>query len=689
LPRNCYLVELSSLGIPASNNEHAALRINDLQVFNGKIYIGYGDAVVNTGPTDIIAFDLNNGDFITEFTVDEEGIYTYKVIDGTLMIPGIDATEDWHFGNLYLLQDGQWTKHRTIPHGIHVNDLAYFNERLYASTGTFGSIGDEVEHYFGALFASSDQGVSWDLAYATPSDDRSIFRITSLIEYNRALYAFPFAYSDMTKASIPERFHAGLSDKPYTQDKYLILLDDVFGVNDVIVFDGERWRTADILPIEHLCYTTKPFVFDEKLVVPVLSGEYIDYLHTKKHLISQAAQGLYVFDGVRTKKNKLGFDRLIDAIVKPEHLFLLIQKDDLCYIVQTDDLEKWTYHALPPVIDDPRSVEYIDNTFFIGTESGNLFVSQEIKPVKRFAEVEYCVPDEIFAEAELPRDGLYYWIAITDWHKLTDIGKVHARVKYGNIIKITTDNVKRFSLFPPTYYLDPLHETTVIINDNVVYEGIIENTTELVCTETVPDGAETWKVAHGDRSMTTYTYDKRALGFSTIPLTRKDENATVSTWKASVLRWATNTDGAIIPQTSVRQDIDHDTFYLEDLYDTHYRDLLCTFQAYGKDIIHMIAYNMDEPEDRRVSISGFTITYKDGDRGKMITAHTLKPEKLYTITTSQYLAEQAEKYLGKAINYTLTEHDVYDAFIKWFAHFRTVEQVEPRIVQDAPVPKME
>jgi len=689
LPKNCHLMELSSLGFPASGSEHAAVRINDLQIFNGKIYVGYGDAVINTGPTDIIAFDLGTGEFVNEFTVDEEGIYTYKIIDGTLMIPGIDATEDWLFGNIYILENDAWTKLRSIPHGIHVNDLESYGERLFASTGTFGNIGDDVEHYFGALFSSTDRGKTWDLAYATPSDDRSIFRVNALLEYKNALYAFPFAYTDMEKERIPQDFHRGLSEKPYTQNKYLILLDDVLGRNDIVRFNGDRWQYEDIIPVEHFCYSHKPFVFHDRLILPVLSGEYIDYLNKKKHLIPQAKHKLYAFDGFHTKDLKIEYDLILDVVVKDDYVYLLILEDGLYYIARSSDLKKWTYFVLPPVIEDVRSIEYVDNTFFIGTESGNLFVSQAIEPVRRYSDIERCVPENLIAEAELPRDGHYYWIAITDWQTLTEIGRVDAQIKYGNIIKITTDNIARFRIFLPVYYMDPEYETMVIINDQVVYEGMTDTVSELLCTWTEENSGPLWEITTGNQTITEYKHEKKVLGTIDSPLTLDEQYPPVCTWKASALHWATKTEGAIIPQTSVRRAIEHDTFYLEDLYDAHYRDRLCTFKATGRDIKKMIEHNIKAQNHLRCSVSGFSLEYREKEGNILITDCSLQSEKSYFITTTEYLAQRAEQYLATEIEYELHEYDVYDAIVMWFDHFHKIGGVEPTIVDHSPLPNKE
>lgn len=373
LPSPCYLLEVETIGIAVQDNEPAGRRINDLFYYKEKLYIGTGDAVVNTGPTPIVYYDQEMDTFITEFTVDDEAIYRYQIIEDQLVIPGVDATEEWTFGNFYVQSDTGWIKHRTIPHALHVNCLALFQDELYASTGAFGSIGDSIEHYFGAAFVSSDSGRTWSVSYATPSDEESVYRINALIAYNDHLYAFPYAYSAVQKHNIPARFHEELSDEPYTNDHYLIFRDAVFGNSDVFVHDGSYWRYADIIPEDKLCFTGQPVIFKGKLLIPTVSGEYIDYLILTERNPAQAAMWLYAYDGKTSTRIKLAYDRLIDMLAKDDTLFVLMHYDGLYYIAQTDDLKHWQFHVLPQHIDDPRAMDISEEFLYIGTQDGTLY----------------------------------------------------------------------------------------------------------------------------------------------------------------------------------------------------------------------------------------------------------------------------------------------------------------------------
>jgi hypothetical protein len=158
-----YALQVVSIGFPTSEKVEESWGINDLKIFDKKLYIGSGCAVVNTGPTDIISYDLLNGTFVSEFTVDDEAIYKYQVIDGTLIVPGPDATEDWEWGNIYLKTKNGWVKKRTVTHGIHVNHLASYNNKWYVATGNYFDFGEDDLLAFGGILVSEDRGVHGNL----------------------------------------------------------------------------------------------------------------------------------------------------------------------------------------------------------------------------------------------------------------------------------------------------------------------------------------------------------------------------------------------------------------------------------------------------------------------------------------------------------------------------------------------
>src|SRR5262249_36488698 len=80
-------------------------------------YLGYGDAITNTGPTDVIAFDPDRRLFEREITVQEEAILLYRVFGDRLFMPGIDAV-DSDDDMLYVRNAAGWT-HFALSQAAH------------------------------------------------------------------------------------------------------------------------------------------------------------------------------------------------------------------------------------------------------------------------------------------------------------------------------------------------------------------------------------------------------------------------------------------------------------------------------------------------------------------------------------------------------------------------------------------
>lgn len=129
----------------------------DMRYFEGKIYLGTGNSsnlgpARNAGPVPVIAYDLGENVFNTEYTVADEQIDRFRIIDGKLTIPGHDPREGWKLGNFYQLREEGWMKQRNIPGGIHTYDLIQFGETLFAGLGSIK--GAEV-------YVSADYGETW------------------------------------------------------------------------------------------------------------------------------------------------------------------------------------------------------------------------------------------------------------------------------------------------------------------------------------------------------------------------------------------------------------------------------------------------------------------------------------------------------------------------------------------------
>ncbi len=126
--------------------------------FNGEVMLGAGNSsdegpAQNAGPVPLVAFSPFHGHFRVMFTVDDEQIDVFRVLQGEAYIPGHDPRESWAFGNYYRLDEGgRWRKFRNIPSGVHTYDMTMSGGLLFAGLGTPRGA---------AVAVSTNAGASW------------------------------------------------------------------------------------------------------------------------------------------------------------------------------------------------------------------------------------------------------------------------------------------------------------------------------------------------------------------------------------------------------------------------------------------------------------------------------------------------------------------------------------------------
>ena len=185
--------------------------VHELYPFEDRLYIGYGDANLNLGRTTPIELRYWEGlddatDVAHDFIVDEEQVDHFRTASDTLLLPGVDATEDDLLGNVYALPSGgAWSKSRTLEYAWHVHDIAALGDTLYAC-GSGGTIEDyESSDVNAYVWRSDDGGETFviDQAYDHP-DPPGDNRFTGLLTVDDALHVFGYA-SDTSSIN---RFHA-------------------------------------------------------------------------------------------------------------------------------------------------------------------------------------------------------------------------------------------------------------------------------------------------------------------------------------------------------------------------------------------------------------------------------------------------------------------------------------------------
>jgi hypothetical protein len=140
----------------------------DLQVFDGRLYIGAGNSAndgpaPNAGPVRLVSYEPVSRRFRRERRIDDEQVDRFVVLGGKLWIPGDDARQRWDWGNVYRYDPQRWwrswQKLRRIPRAIHVNDLAEQDGLLYAALGAIEVLpGRERGDAWGSAVAVSDDG---------------------------------------------------------------------------------------------------------------------------------------------------------------------------------------------------------------------------------------------------------------------------------------------------------------------------------------------------------------------------------------------------------------------------------------------------------------------------------------------------------------------------------------------------
>lgn len=282
--------------------------IKKLQVYDNKLFAGYGDYTANTGPIAINPLDLSTNTFDgTVATSPTEEIHNMRIIDGKLYMPMLDPTGS-QAG--YVTGDGSsWSVNLptelSTPHpAVHIFDVASYGGSLWLSGVQDGPGGVGAA----TLWRSTDGGTTWQIAKAVPSTST------------------PSGF---------ERFYwmAVMGGKLYAQAM------DVNPTAPVMSYDGTSWEdgtTQEVAPRDSTVVT-----FAGKIV-------------TQKG-------GLSVFDGT-TLTNKI-VKATYDLYVGDDgYLYVLFTDHTL---VRTNDLSRW--QNLGSVDGTARSIAEHDGYVYLGT----------------------------------------------------------------------------------------------------------------------------------------------------------------------------------------------------------------------------------------------------------------------------------------------------------------------------------
>lgn len=146
--------QLEILGIPTleqypSPVDDFARNVWDMEAFGGMVYLASGNSYNNipdgsAGPVNVWYYDPAAGEFRFDTTLEEDQIEHFEIIFEHLMIPGADSRGEWNWGYAYLLNNTRWLRFPPLPDAVHVNDLEFYEGRLFAAITSGSTLGDSI-----------------------------------------------------------------------------------------------------------------------------------------------------------------------------------------------------------------------------------------------------------------------------------------------------------------------------------------------------------------------------------------------------------------------------------------------------------------------------------------------------------------------------------------------------------------
>ena len=313
--------------------------IATLQVFDGRLYVGYGDFTADTGPIAITPVDLSTGRIggsLLSFAT--EAVYGFRQIGDQLFAADIDprGTRQGGFAR-GVNRDGAhvWTDHKVVA-ALHVFDVATMDG---ADLWLFGSAGNDA-----VAWRSLDHGVTWTTALSV-----------------RPWFVGGFA-----------RLYSGavIEGKLFTQ-----VVETPGGpVSTGMVFDGTQWTTG---PGWFPSYARHEDTFPWR---PHAVGRQVVYMDQHSGASHRVVR-LYRFDG---REAHLTFgptdrhatpdpqDAVVDLTAAAATAFVLNRRQE---VWSSTDLVDWRRRATfkGPDGDRATSIAVSGNSVYVGTSASNIY----------------------------------------------------------------------------------------------------------------------------------------------------------------------------------------------------------------------------------------------------------------------------------------------------------------------------
>ncbi len=592
---------------------------------------------MNTGPTDILSYDPKTGAFSREFPCDEEMVERYRALDGRLAIPGMDATESWEWGNLYVKEAAGWTKHRTLPKAVHVLDLASHDGAWYAATATSPDERSGIGTT-GEVFRSDDAGKGWRSVLRVDAPRPLHTRVQHLVPFQGRLYAFPYSYGGIHAKNLPQALRPTAS----LPDSVMTFYQSPFqGSADTAVLEKGAWERRKLFP-EPLAYPLHAAVFGDRLLVNGLFGDRV-----YEGVPASGKPALYAFDGSDAAAVPAPLDRIIDMETCADRLVCLGTSGGRWHVASTTDLADWDLRALPPFL-TPLSVWREGDRTYVGAADGSLYVDEALPEAEAARHAASPLPRRTTVGGWVPGQGCGPWTAVIAWQVWGKTARLDAAVAPGNRIEASSENVAACSFFFPHPFLEDGQPVTVRLDGAEAYHGPVQ-------------GGEL-RLARGDGGAWTASWNAGGReAWRLIPkiFFRLDRpvgldpagESPLADWVADAFREAAQADVALVNNGDLRKAVLAGDVSLRDLWDLHHPGDLLVFEASGRNLTGMLRANQAAWNQTRCRISGFTMTCRPipGKDSRELVGTSLDPGRRYRVAVQGYLVRHAERFFGRTV----------------------------------------
>ena len=141
----------------ASNDQanNIARSVWDMQTYNGKVYFGSGDYDKNQSPAYIGCYDPETDEaYIFQDKIDDEQVERFCIIDGKLVVPGIDPANNSVMHYFYLNEaENSFVNYYMNTNGrLHNFDMISYDGKIFLGGGTNSNV------YASAAAVSTDGG---------------------------------------------------------------------------------------------------------------------------------------------------------------------------------------------------------------------------------------------------------------------------------------------------------------------------------------------------------------------------------------------------------------------------------------------------------------------------------------------------------------------------------------------------